>query len=221
MTALSAASDADKPQNKAGIMEPDVPAGAKTPRTPRGWETRRKLLDAAAKEFAELGFHMASISSITRRAGTALGSFYTYFDSKEALFKALVQDMSNAVRDSVAPAVGGVTGALAIEQAALTAFLSFVADHKEIYRIIDEAEFVDYASFRQHYETTAARISERLAAGTTTGELRDGLGDVEAWALMGMNVFLGLRFGVWEAADGADVAARANRLISDGLRRHT
>ena len=54
----------------------------KAPRTARGRETLRKLLDAAAKEFADLGFHAASISGITRRAGTALGSFYTYFDSK-------------------------------------------------------------------------------------------------------------------------------------------
>ncbi|MBT8432726.1 MAG: TetR/AcrR family transcriptional regulator, partial [Altererythrobacter sp.] len=69
----------------------------KTPRTERGRKTLRKLLDAAADEFGERGFHEASISSITRRAGVALGSFYTYFDSKEALFQALVADMSEAV----------------------------------------------------------------------------------------------------------------------------
>ncbi len=55
----------------------------KTPRTARGRATLRKLLDAAAIEFGERGFHEASISGITRRAGTALGSFYTYFDSKD------------------------------------------------------------------------------------------------------------------------------------------
>ena len=49
----------------------------KTPRTERGRRTLRKLLDAAAIEFGERGFHDASISDITRRAGTALGSFYT------------------------------------------------------------------------------------------------------------------------------------------------
>src|SRR3546814_10241862 len=70
---------------------------AKTPRTARGQRTLRKLLDAAAVEFGEKGFHEASISSITRRAGVALGSFYTYFDGKDVLFQALVRDMSEAV----------------------------------------------------------------------------------------------------------------------------
>ncbi len=77
---------------------PESASPGKEPRTARGRETLRKLLDAAAKEFGELGFHAASISGITRRAGTALGSFYTYFDSKEAIFSALVRDMSSRGR---------------------------------------------------------------------------------------------------------------------------
>ena len=91
---------------------PDSAASpGKEPRTARGRETLRKLLDAAAKEFGELGFHAASISGITRRAGTALGSFYTYFDSKEAIFSALVKDMSQAVADAAAAAMPqGVIG---------------------------------------------------------------------------------------------------------------
>ena len=44
---------------------------AKLPRTERGRRTLRKLLDAAAEEFGEKGFHEASVSSITRRAGTS------------------------------------------------------------------------------------------------------------------------------------------------------
>ena len=34
---------------------------------------------------------------------------------------------------------------------------------------------------------------------------------------MGMNVFLGLRFGVWERADPDRIAAIANRLLRRGL----
>ena len=130
----------------------------KVPRTERGRRTRRALLDAAAAEFAADGFHLASISAITRRAGVALGSFYTYFDSKDAIFRALVSDMSDQVRDRVAPAIRAAADGLAAEQAGLASFLTFVRDHKEIYRIIDEAEFVDPASFRRHYATTAERI---------------------------------------------------------------
>ena len=77
----------------------------KTPRTERGRKTLRKLLDAAAQEFGEKGFHAASISSITRRASVALGTFYTYFDSKDELFKALVQDLSRQVKTEAGAAV--------------------------------------------------------------------------------------------------------------------
>jgi AcrR family transcriptional regulator len=202
---------------------------AKVPRTERGRRTLRKLLDAAAEEFGEKGFHEASVSSITRRAEVALGSFYTYFDSKDALFRALVADMSEKVRTSARSALTENMGALEIERAALAAFLHFAAEHKEVYRIIDEAEFVDPASYRQHYETIAARIADRLRAGGGQGEFRDGLGELEAWAVMGMNVFVGLRYVVWGGGEsnGAGepglspdaVAAGVNRLLAEGVLR--
>ncbi len=188
----------------------------KVPRTERGRRTRRALLDAAAIEFGENGFHTASISGITRRAGAALGSFYTYFDSKDAIFRALVSDMSERVRDHVAPAVRAAPDGVAAEQAGLESFLTFVRGHKEIYRIIDEAEFVDPASFRRHYATTADRIGQRLGEAAARGEVRDDVEEVHAWALMGMNVFLGLRFGVWEDDRPAgDIAG----VVADFLRR--
>jgi AcrR family transcriptional regulator len=193
---------------------------AKTPRTERGRKTLRKLLDASAIEFGEKGFHEASVSSITRRAGVALGTFYTYFDSKDALFRALVGDMSDNVRSSARSALTEGMSALEIEEAALAAFLAFARDHKEIYRIIDEAEFVDPASYRKHYETIAGRIAGRLKAGGEAGELREDLGDLEAWAVMGMNVFVGLRYVVWgdgEPVTPEAVAKGVNRLLADGI----
>lgn len=195
---------------------------AKAPRTERGRRTLRKLLDAAAVEFGEKGFHEASVSSITRRAGVALGSFYTYFDSKDALFRALVADMSEMVRTSARSAISEGMGSLEIERAALAAFLRFAAEHKEVYRIIDEAEFVDPASYRTHYETIAARFADRLRAGTASGDFREGLGELEAWAMMGINVFVGLRYVVWGAGEELSpdaVADGVNRLLAEGIVR--
>jgi AcrR family transcriptional regulator len=182
------------------------PAGENTdkaPRTARGRQTRRKLLDAAAIEFGEKGFHDASIIGITTRAGTALGSFYTYFTSKDEIFRALVSDMSDQVRQRAAEAVPGDMTSFETERAALTAFLQFASEHKEIYRIIDESEFVDPASYRRHYETTALRILGRLQKGAEAGEFRTDLDEAHAWAIMGMNVFLGLRYSVW--SDGTPI----------------
>ena len=192
--------------------------GGREPRTERGRRTRRAILDAAAAEFGERGFHEASISGITRRAGVALGSFYTYFESKDVVFRALVRDLSEQVREHVAPAIRSATDGVAAERAGLEQFLGFVRDHKEIYRIIDEAEFVDAESFRLHYQSTAERIAQRLAAAAARGELRADVGEVHAWAVMGMNVFLGLRFGVWsEDRAPAEVADMMAEFLRRGL----
>jgi len=201
----------------AGAIDAGAAAGAgKVPRTERGRRTQQAILDAAAAEFGERGFHEASISGITRRAGVAMGSFYTYFDTKDAVFRALVNHMSAQVRDHVAPGIRAASDGIAAEEAGLAGFLSFVREHKEIYRIIDEAEFVDPDSFRRHYATTVERICGRLQAAARRGELRDDVGEVHAWAVMGMNVFLGLRYGVWDDDVAVDDVARA---VADMLRR--
>ncbi|RIV87710.1 TetR/AcrR family transcriptional regulator [Aurantiacibacter zhengii] len=201
--------------------KPPAPrSDTKAPRTERGRQTLRKLLDAAAKEFGEKGFHEASISGITRRAGTALGSFYTYFDSKDEIFRALVKDMSGQVAAHAGKAVTPELAPFEVERVALHAFLEFARDNKEIYRIIDEAEFVDPASFREHYETTARRILERLKKGEAAGDLREGMDEAHAWAIMGMNVFLGLRYSVWDEGRESDrVADLANAMLRHGIGR--
>lgn len=197
-----------------------ITAGNKVPRTERGRRTLRRLLDAAAIEFGEKGFHDASIIGITGRAETALGTFYTYFDSKDEIFRALVNDLSDRVRVTVGGALEGGMGALETERAALAAFLRFAIEHKEIYRIIDEAEFVDPEYYRRHYESTARRMFERLKAGVDAGELRTDLQEAHAWAIMGMNVFLGLRYSIWSDELTADeVADLASSLLAKGLVR--
>jgi len=202
----------------ASAPKPSAASEGKEPRTARGRKTLRAVLDAAAIEFGEKGFHDGSISGITRRAGVALGSFYTYFDSKDAVFRALVRDMSDQVRDHVAPAIRQAPNQIAAERAGLLQFLHFVRDHKEIYRIIDEAEFVDPDSFRAHYATTADRIAKRLAAAGERGEVQPGLSEIHAWAIMGMNVFLGLRYGVWSKDEAPeDVADVIAEMMAKGI----
>jgi AcrR family transcriptional regulator len=205
----------DKVQNSAA-------SDGKAPRTARGERTLRKILDAARDEFGERGFSESSIVAITQRAGVALGTFYTYFDSKEAVFQALVKDMSAQVRDHVAPAFKNASDAIDAERRALESFLHFARQHRGVYRIIDEAEFVEPSAYRGHYETTATRIAARLAGARDRGEIgaaySDSDLDVLAWALMGANVFLGLRFAVWASADPAQVADAMSKLLRTGLK---
>lgn len=202
-------------------VEISAASDGKAPRTARGERTLRKILDAAREEFGERGFSDSSIVGITQRAGVALGTFYTYFDSKEAVFQALVRDMSTQVRDHVAPAFKDATDAIDGERRALESFLTFARKHRDVYRIIDEAEFVEPGAYREHYETTAKRIAARLATARDSGEISGDYSDEEldmlAWAVMGANVFLGLRFAVWSSADPKRVAEVTSRLLRSGL----
>src|ERR1700757_502104 len=77
---------------KAQILKELVPV------TARGEATRRKLLSAAEEEFGGKGFHAASVSSITTRAGVGQGTFYLYFHSKEEIFVTLVRDIGRKLR---------------------------------------------------------------------------------------------------------------------------
>lgn len=192
----------------------------KAPRTERGRRTVRKLLQAASQEFGERGYHEAAITGITARAGVALGTFYTYFESKEELFRALVRDMSDAVRAHVAEAVAGAPDRLAAERIGLAAFIAFVRKHPELYRIIEESQFVAEDVYRQHYLTFVAGYGQGLAAARSRGEIADGPDELRAWALIGMSVFLGMRYGIWKKDMAPEqVADLAIDFVSEGLRK--
>jgi AcrR family transcriptional regulator len=190
----------------------------KAPRTERGRRTVRKLLAAAAEEFGARGFHDAAITGITARAGVALGTFYTYFEGKEELFRALVRDMSQATRAHVADAVRGAPDRIAAERIGLAAFIAFTRKHPELYRIVEEAQFVAEDVYREHYLSFVEGYREGLAAAAARGEIVEGPDELRAWALIGMSVFLGMRYGIWQAdLDPQSVADLAIDLVAQGL----
>lgn len=55
---------------------------------PKRERTRQQLLVAAAKVFAEKGVETAAIQEIAAVAGVANGTFYNYFQTKEAILEA-------------------------------------------------------------------------------------------------------------------------------------
>jgi AcrR family transcriptional regulator len=61
------------------------------PVRPRGHETRAALIAAAREVFERDGFLRARIVDITAAAGVAAGSFYTYFNDKDEVFAALME----------------------------------------------------------------------------------------------------------------------------------
>jgi AcrR family transcriptional regulator len=62
---------------------------------------RKELKKAAIRVFAERGYHAAKVSEIVASAGVAQGTFYLYFESKQALFGEILDDFLGMVTEAV------------------------------------------------------------------------------------------------------------------------
>lgn len=83
-----------KPHPNAHALPEDAPGADDTGRKPhrRRKDARPEELTAAALElFVERGFAATRLDDVAKRAGVSKGTLYLYFDSKEALFKAVIQ----------------------------------------------------------------------------------------------------------------------------------
>lgn len=76
----------------------------------RSEETRARIIESAIKLFSNRGFNAASVDDICAEAGMSKGAFYHHFESKQALFLALLdgwlQTIDNAIeasKDKTAP----------------------------------------------------------------------------------------------------------------------
>jgi AcrR family transcriptional regulator len=70
-------------------MDSDLSANRRTPQQARGERRVAELLEAAASEFAEVGYDAATMKAIAKRAGASIGAVYQYFPNKEAIVSAL------------------------------------------------------------------------------------------------------------------------------------
>lgn len=64
-------------------------------------ERRRQIMSAAKAVFAEAGYHGASIHAIIERAQIARGTFYLYFESKAAVFDAILDAAMRDLRERI------------------------------------------------------------------------------------------------------------------------
>jgi len=71
------------------------------PATAKGAATSRRILEAAADEFADRGIAGARIDRITATARTNKAQVYGYFGSKEGLFDAVIADRAGQLMAAV------------------------------------------------------------------------------------------------------------------------
>jgi len=138
------------------------------PATVRGRNTLAALLKSAREIFERDGFVEARITDIVDNAGVAYGSFYTYFDSKEAIFRevalAMAQDMYEAAFPSAEakPADRGDVF-MRLEQANRR-YIQAYAKNAKIWAVVHQmATFNEFA--HQLWQDIRARFIDRAAKG--------------------------------------------------------
>lgn len=172
------------------------------PRTKRGAETKAKIFAAAEHTFAEQGYHAASVSRITDRAGVGQGTYYLYFTSKLDLFEQLVVDLNRRVRKAMSDGAARGRNRAESEREGFREFFAFTAEHPALYRVVREAEQVSPGAMRLHYERIVDGYREGLTRAKVSGEIGAEVDpEVAAWALMGIGEMIGMRYVLWPTGE--------------------
>jgi len=84
-----------------------------SPRTPEQFEAmresrRKQIMDAALELFASKGYSNCSISQLSAHAGISKGLMYNYFDSKEALLLAIIEEGIGEIMSMIDPNHDGI-----------------------------------------------------------------------------------------------------------------
>ncbi|MEA3477843.1 MAG: TetR/AcrR family transcriptional regulator [Bacteroidota bacterium] len=84
-----------------------------SPRTPEQFEEmresrRKQIMDAALELFASEGYSHCSISQLARHAGISKGLMYNYFESKEALLIAIIEEGMQDIMAMIDPNQDGI-----------------------------------------------------------------------------------------------------------------
>ncbi len=170
----------------------------------KGEKSRAALVAAARRVFEEVGYLDARVSDIAKEADVAHGSYYTYFDSKKAVFQAVVTEVSAEIDAAVAhqpsDASGDVVGNL------LKANRRYLEAHYanvKILSLIEQVATTDpeihahrLASRRRHVQRVASTIRRLQQRGeadqstdafTTAGALVAMLSSFAYWSTVHMD----------------------------------
>jgi AcrR family transcriptional regulator len=174
--------------------------------------TRTAILDAGARVFADEGVGAASIGRIATAAGVTRPTVYAYFDTKEAIFTALVGEVRDAFL--AAQEVPDTTDPVTVARSVITSYLELHVRHLPLLAAIDQRARTDPAVAAARDDLLArvhrrnARFVERL---TAAGRADPALGaEAVSQAITGIV----RRFA--ELAEHASPATRA-RLADDAV----
>ena len=98
--------------------------------------TRHELLGAAVRVLSDKGFHDTKIADIAGAADVGVGTFYLHFETKDALFDALVDDTVRRLKAATDDALRAAHDPIDRVRRANAAFCRFAAENREVFRIV-------------------------------------------------------------------------------------
>jgi len=148
------------------------------------WRRRKdarpaEILDAALAVFAEKGYAAARMDEIASRAGVTKGTIYLYFESKDAMFRALVQESIGAqiaeFTEAAARFEGSAADLLRFILRGIGAFLG-TSDRVVVPKLFlaESGNFPELAEFYRHevIDRGLALLQSVIARGIAQGEFR-------------------------------------------------
>src|SRR5580693_392777 len=143
-------------------------------------ESRASILQAAAKEFAELGIAGARTDAIAREAQVNKALLYYYFKDKETLYGAVLDDAFSGMRSRVFQALDSDLPPREKIMAYVGAYFDFIASNKIYPRLMQgemmraregRSEHIDRL-VKTYFQPIYHRVGELLNKGIAEGEFR-------------------------------------------------
>ena len=188
-------------------------------------QTRAELLDAAARVFAERGFHGASVEAVSAAAGFSTGAVYSNFEGKDDLFLALYEERIARRRRELREAVQDAGGRGPGLRAAAASAAGALTDEREWFLLY--FEFVLHAArdagFRRRFLALRGEGLAELTAGLAEGLAHAGIEsplevDELARAVRALGHGLALDELVEPVAESGELLARVLQVLFAELR---
>jgi AcrR family transcriptional regulator len=105
-----------------------------------GEETKKKILDAAGKVFAEYGYSQANMRLIAGSAGISVGCLYLYFRNKEDLCLTLMQESLDDFNRETSKMLGEVSDPLMAMEVFVRITINRAVDRKDRLLTLDREQ---------------------------------------------------------------------------------
>lgn len=132
------------------------------PVTVRGARTRKNLVDAARFVFERDGYFSSRLTDITAQAQCSIGTFYTYFETKEQIFAAVLASVKEDMMHPGMERVGSADTPSEVIEASNRAYFESYERNAKLMDLLEQVASIDM-KFREVRRQRSAQFIERNA----------------------------------------------------------